>query len=144
MRNLLTIALVAITVHAQTPQHTMLTALRDHQRVLLVFSNGDNTLAEQQLNVAATNVNGFRERDLVLVGLTGSDPAVPTTQLSAADDAAARKRFHIRPNHFTVLLIGKDGGEKLRSNQPIPWDQLHATIDSMPMRQQEMKQRPTH
>jgi hypothetical protein len=36
---------------------------------------------------------------------------------------------------FTVLLIGKDGGEKLRQHTSIPIDKL----DAMPMRQAEMR-----
>jgi len=36
-----------------------------------------------------------------------------------------------------VVLIGKDGGEKLRSAQPITAERLFATIDAMPMRQSE-------
>ena len=40
-----------------------------------------------------------------------------------------RKRFQVRPS-FAVILIGKDGGEKMRSHKPIPWEKLEATIDS--------------
>ncbi|MDB5967125.1 MAG: hypothetical protein JWQ72_3625 [Polaromonas sp.] len=134
---------VASMVAAQAPQPT-LEALRDHQRVLLVFGNGDNGLAETQLNIAATHAQGFRERDLTLLGLQGSTPNVPTALLSAQDDATARRRFHIAQGQFTVLLIGKDGGEKLRSNQPISWDKLQATIDSMPMRQDELRKSSAH
>lgn len=129
---------VASVVAAQAP-HQTLADLRDRKRVLLVFSNGDNALAEAQLNTAATNANGFRERDLILVGLEGSTPNVPTALLTAQDDAAARRRFHIAQGQFTVILLGKDGGEKLRSHQPIPWDKLQSTIDSMPMRQEELR-----
>jgi hypothetical protein len=133
------VALIAsVGAHAQAPYVT-LDALRDHQRVLLIFSNGDNRLAEAQLNVAASNASGFRERDLILVGLAGSMPDVPTALLSSADDVAARKRFHVAAGQFTVILIGKDGGEKLRSDHPIAWKTLQQTIDSMPMRQSEMK-----
>ena len=121
------------------PARVTLQAMRDHQRALLVFSNGDNQLAETQLNVAASHADGFRERDLLLVGLTGSNHAVPSALLAAADDAAARKRFGIKTGEFTVILIGKDGGEKLRSHRPIPWEKLESTIDGMPMRQDEMQ-----
>lgn len=129
-----------LTGNAQ-PSRLTLRAMRDHQRALLVFSNGNNQLAEAQLNIAATHVDGFRDRDLLLVGLAGSNDAVPSALLSAPDDAAARKRFDIKPGEFTVILIGKDGGEKLRSHQPISWEKLQSTIDAMPMRQDEMQRR---
>lgn len=123
------------------PSQTKTTTLEalHNKRVLLVFSNGDNQLAETQLTVAAGHIDGFHERDLVLVGLVGNDPAVPATLLSAPADSAARKRFHITSGEFTVILIGKDGGEKMRSHQPIPWKTLESSIDAMPMRRDEMR-----
>ena len=130
--------MIATAGNAQPARVTM-QGMRDHQRALLVFGNGDNRLAEAQLEVAASHVDGFRERDLLLVGLVGSNEAVPSALLSPSDDAAARKRFGIEPSGFTVLLIGKDGGEKLRSHQPIPWETLQSTIDSMPMRRDEIR-----
>ena len=131
---------MSLSANAQ-PARVTLQAMRDHQRVLLIFSNGNNQLAEAQLNVAARHVDGFQQRDLLLVGLTGSNAAVPTAELSAADDAAARRQFAIKPDQFTVILIGKDGGEKLRSHQPISWEKLQGTIDAMPMRQDEIRTR---
>ncbi|MEM6973470.1 MAG: DUF4174 domain-containing protein [Pseudomonadota bacterium] len=50
-----------------------------------------------------------------------------------------RRRF--RPEGFTVILVGKDGGEKLRANQVLPIATLNATIDRMPMRRREMRER---
>ena len=49
---------------------------------------------------------------------------------------------HITTNDqlFRILLIGKDGGIKYESNQYVSLIQLFELIDSMPMRQDEMKQ----
>ncbi len=44
------------------------------------------------------------------------------------------------PEEFLVILIGKDGGEKLHSPGPVGVDQLKQLIDSMPMRKRETKQ----
>ncbi|RXK55345.1 DUF4174 domain-containing protein [Oleiharenicola lentus] len=43
---------------------------------------------------------------------------------------------------FTVTLIGKDGGEKLRRSTPLPPEELFALVDTMPMRREEMRERP--
>ncbi len=40
---------------------------------------------------------------------------------------------------FQVLLIGKDGGVKMRSATPVAAERILSLIDSMPMRQQEMR-----
>lgn len=46
--------------------------------------------------------------------------------------SAAAKTNHIRSG-FTVLLIGKDNGEKLRSHQPVTTKKLFDIIDTKPM-----------
>jgi hypothetical protein len=42
---------------------------------------------------------------------------------------------------FSVVLIGKDGGEKLRRPTPLAPDELFALVDAMPMRRAEMRER---
>ncbi|NYD89522.1 DUF4174 domain-containing protein [Sphingomonas melonis] len=57
-------------------------------------------------------------------------------RVSGADDGAAalRKRYRLPAGGFVAILIGKDGGEKLRSAKPILPEVLAGTIDAMPMR----------
>jgi hypothetical protein len=50
-----------------------------------------------------------------------------------------RHHFKVEPAEFLVILIGKDGGEKLNSRTPVPVDQLERLIDSMPMREREQQ-----
>ena len=47
-------------------------------------------------------------------------------------------RYAIGDNAFSVLLIGKDGGEKLRVNEVPDLQTIYAVIDGMPMRSREM------
>jgi len=50
-------------------------------------------------------------------------------------------RRELRPRGFMLALVGKDGQIKLR--KPAPWDvrELSRSIDKMPMRQQEIRDR---
>jgi hypothetical protein len=50
-----------------------------------------------------------------------------------------RERLGLKTGTFQVVLIGKDGGVKLRSSEPVSMKDLFGLIDSMPMRQQEME-----
>ena len=118
-----------------------LAAMRDHYRVLLVFTGGNARMAEKQMTVVADHADGFRNRDMLVAGVEPSDPRLPAVLLSPGDDQSARRRFHIQEGRFTAILIGKDGGEKLRSHDPVSWETLQKTIDSMPMRQQEIRNR---
>jgi hypothetical protein len=53
--------------------------------------------------------------------------------------------FHIlesvNPGQFIVVLIGKDGGEKLRGGREVDIAEIFSLIDSMPMRQREIRER---
>jgi hypothetical protein len=53
-----------------------------------------------------------------------------------------RHRFKVEPPDFLVILIGKDGEEKLSNKKPVPVDQIERLIDSMPMHKNEMKAEP--
>jgi len=66
------------------------------------------------------------------VNQTGiSEPAVKGLQ----------KRFSITSGQFTVVLVGKDGGEKFRRESAVDPDDVLSLIDSMPMRQREIRER---
>ena len=99
------------------------------RRVLIVSAPtaADPTLAEQRRILAGWKTNAAA-RDLTIVEVVGD-------QVRGAGDPAAslRRKYHISAS-FTAVLIGKDGGEKLRSAKPFPAAALEATIDAMPMR----------
>ena len=82
----------------------------------------------QQIEYLESRAQELLDRDVVV--LTDTDPS---------EDSALRT--NLRPRGFMLVLIGKDGGVKLR--KPYPWDvrQLMRSIDSMPMRQREIRER---
>lgn len=50
--------------------------------------------------------------------------------------------FGVGASSFSVVLIGKDGGEKLRVNAIPDLPAIYAVIDGMPMRGREMSADP--
>lgn len=48
--------------------------------------------------------------------------------------------YNIDANDFSVILLGKDGGEKLRKKSFVSAAELFSLIDAMPMRQQEIRE----
>lgn len=52
-----------------------------------------------------------------------------------------RQQFGITTEDFAVILVGKDGTEKQRSQTLIDPATIFSAIDAMPMRQQEMRDR---
>ena len=101
----------------------------DHNRVLLIFASlASPDLQKQQLADLSQHEAELKERDLVLIPVPNGREA-----------SALRAKYNVPTATFTVILIGKDGGEKLRRQTPISYKQLAETIDAMPMRQDEMR-----
>ena len=53
--------------------------------------------------------------------------------------ASLRQRFSAEEGGLTAILVGKDGGLKLRQNGRLDLSEIFSLIDTMPMRQQEMR-----
>ena len=51
-----------------------------------------------------------------------------------------RNQFQVADQAFSVVLIGKDGTQKLQQNEVLPIDKLFAVIDAMPMRRREARE----
>ncbi len=100
-------------------------------RPVVIFADtpNDPRFAEQ-IELLRARAGELAERDVVV--LTDTDPA-----------ARSDIRTKLRPRGFMLVLIGKDGGVKLR--KPSPWDvrELTRVIDKMPLRQQEVRERRT-
>jgi hypothetical protein len=141
---LLITALVSMTAAAQ---QTTLEALHDRSRPLLIFTSDGDPRLSQQLSELESHSPELRDREMQVVvvgtgtGETSHPTQVPLATFAATEQEHARHRFHVKAGEFVVVLVGKDGGEKLRSSSPISWQRLSSTIDSMPMRKDEIRQR---
>lgn len=109
-------------------------------RILLVFSSHDNVQIDQQLNLFSAHQAGMDERDLIVFKVL-SDKVIQPQGKEYDKNAAEklRRQYNVDENDFTVILIGKDGTEKLRQQKVLSIDKLFATIDAMPMRRREMR-----
>jgi hypothetical protein len=110
-------------------------------RIILLasFSASDHKLV-QQLGILSGKGPALAERDLILIQLLTKSPSLIEGKTLGQEDAEKiRSRFGISEEGFEILLIGKDGTVKLRSDQPVSSEDLFALIDSMPMRKREMR-----
>jgi hypothetical protein len=115
----------------------VLASWRWKSRLLLVFAPDadDPALLDQRGRLAGASA-AMRERDLVVIEVIG---AHADRQL---DPGRLRTEYGVARARFAVILIGKDGGEKLRQDRPIAIDALFGMIDRMPMRRSEARRGP--
>lgn len=98
-------------------------------RPVVVFANSaTDPQFQQQIALLQARVDALVERDVILI--VDTDPSAQTSV-----------RQELRPRGFMLVLISKDGNVAAR--RPAPWDvrELSRSIDKMPDRQQEIRDR---
>lgn len=82
------------------------------------------------------------DRDLVIFEILESGSSrMDTTHIDPRTAASLREHFDIQPKTFMLILLGKDGGIKLKRNDRVKLEEIFSLIDSMPMRKDEMRQK---
>ena len=114
------------------------------RRPLLVFAptQSDPRLVETVGRIAATGCD-FADRDMVLGRIVADGTSTLDGQV--VDTSQAQQlfsQFGIGADSFSVVLIGKDGGEKWRVNDVPDLATVYAVVDGMPMRGREMSSDP--
>ena len=100
------------------------------RQILLFYNDKGAATHNQQMAILDADKKGLLERDIVVY-------AYKTT-----DEKSVADKWKIKPGEaFVFLLIGKDGGEKIRTDTLVSLAQLYKTIDAMPMRRTEMQNR---
>lgn len=99
------------------------------KRPIVVFANSDQDPSfKRQIRFFENRAEELEERDVVV--LVDTDPTFDS-----------ELRQELRPRGFTLVLIGKDGGVKLRKPRPWTVREIGRVIDKMPIRQEEMDRR---
>lgn len=109
-------------------------------RVVVVVADSDHrSVASRQWRMLSGAREALLEREMVVVSIMGDLVEVDGIATDGIDATALRRLVGAWEIEFAVLLIGKDGGVKLRSDEPVAAERLFALIDTMPMRRQEMR-----
>jgi len=101
---------------------------------------GDAALARQRALLAG-EADALAERDMVVIEIVGDEAWVASGEPRSFAAEALGRHLRLPPGGFAAVLIGKDTGVKLRSNDPVSPTSLFALIDRMPMRRREMSER---
>ena len=142
LRNTFTVIFLVISAAALGPAQAMAAELSDYlwqRRPLLLFapSESDPRLLETMRRIAASRCD-FVDRDMVLGRIVTEGTSTLDGKVVDTNQAQMLfSDFGIGADSFSVVLIGKDGGEKLRVADIPDLQSIYAVIDGMPMRARE-------
>ena len=141
MKKFLLIVLLLITPLAMSSQ-----SLSEYQwknRIVVIFTEAKDSkeFKEQleQFEGFQNNPKGFKERKLVLIHALPEKHRTVIPNESEWQDSKLYQKMKKSKEAFEVILIGLDGGVKLRQQEVLETKKLFDLIDSMPMRQAEIR-----
>ncbi len=111
----------------------------ENRLVLILTDQTDNENYRKQVEELKYHLDGVNERKILVYHITPESikqGLMDEKWQKAETDYARYKKTDSLPE---ILLIGLDGGIKLRANEFLSAQKLFTTIDSMPMRRQEME-----
>ena len=140
---LVTLVVFAITNKVEGKNNIDLSEYIWKNRLLLLFTPSPRELGYLQVNGnLPKQKEELRDRDLLVVHIVKRAKIISgSSRLSESSGHYLREKFSIKSGTFTVLLIGKDGGVKLRREGRVELAEVFSLIDSMPMRQREKRQK---
>lgn len=148
LRGALTVVLLVTSAAALGPAPAMAAELSDYlweRRPLLLFAptESDPRLVETMRRIEASRCD-FAERDMVLGRILAEGTSTLDGRVLDTNQAQRlMSKFGISTDSFSVVLIGKDGGEKLRVADVPDLQAIYNVIDGMPMRARETSADPS-
>jgi len=113
----------------------------ENRLILLITDDESNSTFQSQLAELRKDLTGLNERKLILYQV------MPEAYRTGLDDGDIKESAHLYQGYkktdsrFEVVLVGLDGGIKLRKNEILLLEELYAIIDAMPMRLREMERK---
>ena len=136
--------LIGLAVWA--PKETLsmdLTQFQWKNRLLLIFAqDGNHPLFQDLQSQILAQKAEVDDRDLIVFEVPAQGPArMNDSTLDRKEADSIRNHFAIPSDEYSLILVGKDGGIKLKRKDQVDLKEVFELIDSMPMRQREMQQK---
>lgn len=135
-----------VMTHKEEPMKTQSIKLSDfgwEKRIVVLYATDkENESYQTQLIRISNSKKDFEERNLITIsifkdsenGYLNNDP------IDIDSTEAIVDRFDLNEeNRNVAILVGYDGGEKERYELPVELEKIYALIDTMSIRQMEMR-----
>ncbi len=109
--------------------------------VFLVDESMESKTMNTQLQLFLNDSDELKERDIVLFQLTPKAVTLSNGKKNVLDPNYVYNFLSIHKTHKGVILVGKDGGIKLKKPFEVPPKDIYGLIDGMPMRKSEIKKK---
>lgn len=113
----------------------------ENRLVLILTDNTDNEKYFNQVNELKNQPDGIKERKIVVYHITPEKFKVGLSGGKWQKSETEYERYKKTNSQPEIILLGLDGGVKLRSEEFLSNQKLFETIDAMPMRMQEMRRK---
>lgn len=135
-----TILIIFIFLNLNAMHAQSIKSYKWENRVLLVFaSEANNALFKNQIEELKPHGEGFKNRKLIVFQIQKEDYKMGLSEKS--DWQKSNNKFidyRNKKSDFEVVLVGLDGGVKLRETKLVTCKSLFKIIDVMPIRQSEL------
>ncbi|MBQ4805408.1 DUF4174 domain-containing protein [Aquimarina sp. MMG015] len=113
---------------------------RWEDRLILVLSDSyKNPKLVKQLKEFKNKSKNLQDRKLIVYQITPNSYQTGIDKNTSTKSNAVYKGYNPSNEDFKIILIGLDGGIKLKSNKVLLSTQIFDQIDQMPMRRQELR-----
>lgn len=135
---------ITLFTHFQATSENTVLDLDDYtwkNRIVLVFADQNSSaLLKQQVDHLLTDKPGLIDRNLLVFSIPTNENIKEVVQGdSFRVNDVLESQYNRKQHNFYVVLIGKDGGVKYKSDSLLESQRLYGIIDAMPMRQAEMR-----
>jgi len=107
--------------------------------VIILTTENSKSLHQEQIKIFQDNLDGLEERKLVIYSVMPDQYKKGIDAESWINSTRLNDRYRQEGKEFEVLLLGLDGGVKLRQSEILSIEKLFAIIDAMPMRRNELR-----
>ena len=133
-----TIAMLAVLLSAGMAHANPMAEFLGSDRPVIIFapSTFDKRMLDQ-IGRFSGHRREYRDRDIAVIQIGGVNMRSNGRAVPHAPEM--RALYGVGNDEFAIILVGKDGQEKLRRNEVTDPRVLYDLIDTMPLRQQEIE-----
>lgn len=139
MRHVIIATALAVASTGQGFAMDSLSTYEWKNRVVIVFGASQDETASRQIEALGSQEAALADRDMVVLKVEGDTVRTIYGPSASPNAAALKSEAGVEGGRFAVVLVGKDGGVKLRSDKLVSDVEMFDLIDRMPMRQSEQR-----